>query len=90
LREHSSAPPNCILSDWEQAIVDGGSPVVVLSLFNSKFAGCDAVIALQSSFRKVRAAEFRRSETIRAFHEINRLISKWSDRIPEWTLELAI
>jgi hypothetical protein len=82
LREHSSASPNCILSDWEQAIVDGCSPVVVLSLLTSELAGCDAVIESSSSFRKVLAAEFRRRETVRAFHEINRLISKWSDRIP--------
>jgi hypothetical protein len=90
LPEHRSASQNCILSAWEQAIVEGRSPAVVRRLLNSELAGCDDVIEHSSSFRKVRAAELRRREAVQAFDEINRLILKWSVRIPNWTPALAL
>jgi hypothetical protein len=89
LREHTSAPPNCILSNWEQAIVDGRSTAVVLHLLNYDLGGFEDVIELRSSVRKVLAAEHRKSEAVRAFEEINQVIVKWIDLVPDWTPALA-
>jgi hypothetical protein len=89
LREDRSAPPYCVLTEWEQAIVNGRSSAVVLHLLDCERAALEDCIEGQWSSGRILAAERKKREEVQAFDEVNRLILKWVDCVPDWTPALA-
>jgi hypothetical protein len=69
--------------------VNGRCSAIVLHLLNRELAALEDCIKRQQSRRSVLAAEYNRSEEVQAFEEINRLIVKWVDCVPDWTPALA-
>jgi hypothetical protein len=89
LREHQAASENCLLTEWEQAIVDGRSYAIVVHLLNRELASFGDCIGGPRARRNHRTARRKKAEEVLTFDEVNRLILKWSVLAPDWTPALS-
>jgi hypothetical protein len=70
-------------ADWERAIIHGRSTAVVLHLLNRVLADFEDGIVGKLSRRKILAAERKKCDEVLVFDEVNRLILKWADIVPD-------